>query len=146
MPDAALVDRIAPELGQLEHPGDGKHEPRPLVLPIFRANAVPPEMRDQFASEAGLPTSDINRLVVEAIIALIEQTHTLVPNAEAAVMRQAVTENPARQRQLGVVCRSCGNPLFRVNVDVENPRVDGKQLLNALGTLNPDCPHTTKAA
>lgn len=145
MPDTALVERIAPQLGQLEHPGDGTHEPRPIVLPIFRHNAVPPEMREQFANEAGLPTSDINRLVVEAIIALIEQTHQLVPNAEAATMRQAVTENPARHRQLGVVCRVCGNPIFRINVDVENPRVDGKQFIGVLATLNSECPHAPKA-
>src|SRR6058998_3781783 len=108
-----VVDRVAPQLGSLVHPGDGKSvKPFPIPLPMFRTAALSPEMRQQFAAEANLPTPDIARLVTEAIVALIEQDNVIIPKTEVAEMRKAAAASePLRNQRIDLKCR-CGTPLF----------------------------------
>lgn len=54
--------------GGLIHPGDDGGEPFAIPLPTFNNSAIPEEVRNQFAQDAGLPTSNIAKLVAEALV------------------------------------------------------------------------------
>jgi hypothetical protein len=145
-----IADLIASRLPNLVHPGDEQTKAFCIPLPMFRAAAaIPPEQAEQFAAAANLPTADVAKLTAEAVVSLIETegASEIVPKTELAELRTiADTTEPPKHRQPRVCCNVCGKPLFRINVDTENPKVAGKQFLEALATLDPDCPHTPKAA
>lgn len=140
MPNERIVNLIATQLPDLTHPGDGNGS---IALPVsaFRAtNSLPPEVAQQFAQDAGLPHSDIPRLVAEAIVHLIEveADSDIVPRAELRRMRTVSTAdlNPEVQ----VMC-NCGVPLFTAYLrnDDGKLRVAGPQLIKAMRALGTEC-------
>lgn len=138
MPDPAEL--IAAHLAQgLVHPGDGK--PIALPLPMFQTSAIPPEMAEEFANQAGLPTADITKLTAEAIVHLLESNGlAIIDQAELDQLRTDAQEVTARHRQPRITC-TCGQFLFSLNVDTEKPTINGPKLIKALGQLKPECPH-----
>ena len=79
-----LTELIANALPNLPHPGDDTHPPKTLTLPIFQPQTLPPEMAAKFAEQANLPSSDVTRLVAEALVALITTDHDVLTKTEAA--------------------------------------------------------------
>lgn len=149
MANEAIAELIASRLPTLVHPGDEKTKPFSIPLPMFAtAAALPPEMAEQFAAEADLPSPDIAKLTAEAIVGLIEGEgeSVIIPKTELAQLRSDATINVEKHRQPRVRCKTCGSPLFRINVDTTDPTVNGHQFLEALATLSPECPHTPKVA
>ncbi|SRX93575.1 hypothetical protein MSP7336_01814 [Mycobacterium shimoidei] len=143
MPDAAIADLIARSLPELTHPGDGKSGPIVLPLPMFRTSAMPREMAEQFAKDAGLPSPDIARLVAEAIVHVIESGNkTIVDNAELTQLRADAAAGLERHRQPQVCCSACHQPLFRINVDTDRPTISGPHFIETIGKLSVACPHT----
>lgn len=143
MSDTTTVDLIARSLPELTHPGDGKAGPIVLPLPMFRTAALPPEMAQQFAKDAGLPSPDIAKLVAEAIVHLIESDNkTIVDNAELTQLRADAAAGIERHRQPQVRCSACQQPLFRINVDTANPTISGPHFIETISKLNATCPHT----
>ena len=60
----------------LHHPGDDDNEPRTLLLPWFRNQVgMHPEVLKQQEKLSGLSS----KLIAEAIVALIETDHDIVP-------------------------------------------------------------------
>lgn len=131
---------IAEALPNLTHPGTGSG---PILLPIpaLRSTAnLPPEVAEEFAAEAGLPSSDMPRLVAEAIVALIEDQHEIVPRSQLDTLRRSAT--PVEPlRQVDVHCH-CGARLFGVQIkdgDTNSPKVNGAALIAAVKSLSPEC-------
>lgn len=148
MPNLAIADLIAERLPTLVHPGDETHPATALPLPMFASTAIPADVAEHFAEEAGLAHANITKLVAEAIVALIEGegASVIVPaDAYATIVATAEVERE-KHRQPRVCCQTCGNPLFRINVDTTNPVVNGTAFLEALASLSPECPHLPKAA
>lgn len=138
MPEPAEL--IAQHLAKgLVHPGDGK--PFALPLPMFQTTALPPEMAEEFADQAGLPTANIPQLTAEAIVHLLEQNgYTILDSTEFEQLVLDATEITGRHRQPRITC-TCGQFLFSLNIDTEKPTVNGPKLITALGSLKPECPH-----
>lgn len=135
------AELIAQNLGCLVHPGEGKTGPTPITLPMFRVVANP-AMQEHFAAEAGLPHPDINRLVSEAIVALVQGNgYSIIPNADLAGMKAAATAaEPQRNRRLNFQCR-CGQPIFTAQVDAfdtDNPTLP-PAAIKAMHSISPDC-------
>lgn len=148
MPNTSVSELIAKHLPNLVHPGDEKTKPFAIPLPMFAAAAaLPPEMAEQFAAEADLPSPDIAKLTAEALVHLVESEGGVdlsLTRAEVDKLRSDATINVEKHRQPKVCCKVCGSPLFRINVDTTNPVVNGTQFLEALATLSPECPHTPR--
>lgn len=138
MTNQTITDRIAQALPQLVHPGDGKNGPIPLPGPMFRTNNIPTEQAKQFAEDAGLPSADIARLYAEAITALIETDHELLPKTDAEQLRADAASGVDRHRQPRIHCH-CGQFLFSVNIDSQHPTVNGPELIKALSHMSADC-------
>jgi hypothetical protein len=135
------AELIAANLGSLVHPGEGKTGPTPITLPMFRtvSNAA---MQEHFAAEAGLPHPDINRLVAEAIVALVEGNgYAIVANQDLAGMKAATAAaEPARNRRLNFQCR-CGYPIFTAQVDgfdTDHPTLP-PAAIKAMHSIGADC-------
>jgi hypothetical protein len=146
MPNRQVADLIARRLPELVHPGDAQTPAMVLPLPMFRQQALPPEMAEHFAKEAGFPKANVNMLVAEAIVSLIETEGEieLVTRPELAKLRLDATSGMERNRQVKLTCRLCGNPIInKMNVDTNNPTVDGVRFLTALQKMNKSCPHNT---
>ena len=146
MADPQFVEQIAGKLGALVHPGDDTHEPTPISMPMFRNTSLPPEMAEEFAREAGMPTSDTNKLFTEALFAEIEQTHQRIPNDEAERLRRVDADDDtplARNVRLKCTAPTCpGYVGAYINfADPDNPRVNLQNLIQVLSTLSPECPH-----
>jgi hypothetical protein len=135
------AELIAQNLGSLVHPGEGKTGPTPITLPMFRtvSNAA---MQEHFAAEAGLPHPDINRLVAEAIVALVQSKGwSIVANSDLAGMKAAaVAAEPQRNRRLNFQCR-CGAPIFTAQVDhfdTDRPTLP-PAAIKAMHQISADC-------
>ena len=142
MTDRAIIDTLAQALPALTHPGDGSGSIQ-LPTAAFRAHTnLPPEVAEQFAQEAGLPTADMPKLFAEAIIHTIEAAGIeLIPTAELAALRAAAPQPAAPYRQVEYHCY-CGTRLFAAQVrdaNTDKPKLPGPQLIKALTTLNPEC-------
>lgn len=139
MPDP--TELIAQHLATgLVHPGDGK--PVALPLPMFQTSAIPPEMADEFANQAGLPSSDITKLTAEAIVHLLERNGlTILDSTELQQLRADATEVTGRHRQPRITCKQCGGFLMSLNIDADKPTVNGPKLIAAIRQLAPECPH-----
>jgi hypothetical protein len=101
-----------------------------------------PAMQEHFAAEAGLPHPDINRLVSEAIVALVQSKGwSIVANSELAGMKAAaVAAEPQRNRRLNFQCR-CGGPLFTAQVDAfdtDHPTLP-PAAIKAMHSIGTDC-------
>ena len=71
---AALIDTLTAALSAgLAHPGnpDTKQQPAVLFMPGMNPKTMPPPLRDA--------VNQLNRLITEAILLVIEQTHTITP-------------------------------------------------------------------
>jgi hypothetical protein len=144
MTNAPIAELIASRLPNLVHPGDENTKPFSIPLPMFATSAaIPPEMADEFANQAGLPTADVAKVTAEAIVGLIEGegASRIIGAAELDELRATAEVERTKHRQPQLRCRSCNAPLLRLNVDTTNPVIDGKQLIAGLSALNPDCPH-----
>ncbi|AVO21697.1 hypothetical protein I5I01_gp92 [Mycobacterium phage MooMoo] len=136
-----VADLISANLPHLVHPGDDKG-PIPLPLPMFRNSAIPRDMADEMAKEAGLPTFDIAKLTAEAIVALLESNGwSITRTDELAQLKTDAAAGVERHRRVEVQC-ACGVALFEVDIDADRPKVNGGAFIKAIGHLDPDC--TTK--
>ena len=140
----AVVSLITTGLSTtLMHPGDEKTPAFPLPLQMFRTSSLPQEQRDMYAQEAGLPHSDVPRLVAEALTALIEGQYDLVPKAETAQMRAAAAAaEPMRTQEINLSCRMCRTHLLTATVndfDTANPTIPGPVVIGYMRSLSPEC-------
>lgn len=137
-----ISDRIAANLGTLQHPGNDQIGPTPIPLPMFRTSAITPEMREAFANEADMPHSDIAKLVSEAIVALIEEDHAIVPKADIAQLQAAAAAaEPHRNARIELRCR-CGTTLFTAEVndfDTLTPTIYAPAVIKHMQTISPEC-------
>jgi hypothetical protein len=133
----------------LIHPGnpDANQPAQAIPMPGLSRTGIPPEMARQFASDAGLPSSDVTKLLAEAIVHLIETegASTIIANTELDALRQAAAAAPEGTRAISVHCH-CDNtrsmPLLMLTVGKgDHVSVNGGPLLRALARRNPDCPH-----
>lgn len=122
-----LGARLAPKLATLIHPGDEHTEPFPMVLPWFqRQELMPDGLAQQQADELGLPSPDLNRLQLEAILHMVEVEGDveLVDKAELAALRTAAAANEGKRNAIVEFVTDCGQPAFRAMVrdfDTEHP-------------------------
>lgn len=111
----------------LTHPGYGDG-PIALPLPMFQNSAIPDEVRDQFAQDAGLPHSNTAKFVAEAII------HTLQTNGSALTetikTRTAAAETPQPAPTPAPTPTPRTNPTTTGTMHVT---VDGQVLMTDLG-------------
>lgn len=132
------AELLAPNLGALVHPGDGK--PFPISIPVFRQVANP-AMQEHFAKEAGLPGPDFNLIFAEAVEALIRTKYAIIPLAEVEQMQAAaVAAQPSKNRRLNFQCR-CGYPIFTAQVDgfdTDNPTLP-PAAIKAMHSIGTDC-------
>lgn len=139
-----LAERLAPLLAALVHPGDADTPPFPLSLPTFQAAAMPEGLAAEDAEELGLPTPNLNKHFLEAVIHLLETEGgvELVDHAVIADLRSAAAANETRRnQQIELLCR-CGTKLGRLMVegfDTEHPRVNGPELIKGMQSKTPDC-------
>lgn len=140
MPNERIINLITEQLPNLTHPGDGNGS---VALPVsaFRAtNTLPPEVAAQFAQDAGLPSSDVPRLVAEAIVHLIEveADSEIVPRAE--LRRLQTTSTADLDPEVQVLC-NCGIRLFSAHLRDNDGKlkVAGPQLIKAMRTLGTEC-------
>ena len=140
----SLAERLAPHLGGLVHPGDADTPPFPLTLPTFQAATLPEGLSAEDAEELGLPTPDLNRHFLEAVIHLIETEGgvELVDKTELADLRAAAAANETqRNKTVELYCR-CGTRLGRlmiIDYDTDHPRIDGPNFINAMHNMSTDC-------
>lgn len=150
MPNQRIADLLAERLPTgLEHPGDPEQN-RPaftVPLPALRSTGLPPEMAEQFAKEAGLPSSDAPLLLATAIVNTIETAgdSTIIGNTELAELRAAAAEASTGARIIRVHCRcdpTRRKPLFDITVtNRDYATIPGNLLIPALAAMNPNCPH-----
>ncbi|MCV7100066.1 hypothetical protein [Mycobacterium palustre] len=149
MPNQDVSNLIARRLGEgLTHPGDGKSGPVVLPLPMFRATTIPRAQAEHFAAQAGLPGPNVAQLTGEAIVHSVEQDGwAFIRQTELEQLREAAAGKPppSGRMTLQFSCNVCHNRLFRLNVDVNNPAVNGPHLLEQLSKLTAGCPHTPEA-
>jgi hypothetical protein len=138
MPSVAELIANALNTG-LVHPGDPAKgvKPKPIALPFGRKASMPQEYSDLMDATV--------KLLSEAIVALIEEEHEIVPREEAVVMRRAVGEGPPHPLAMGVHCKCRDEPLVMVPPP-SNDRIvlDGKTLIRQVSKLDARCPHERK--
>lgn len=137
MANESVAMLLASKLGELIHPGDDKNPATVLSLPGFRTTGgMPPQLAEEVANQA--------KLVAEAIVATIEDGGSVILPKEQyrkiVAAAEAVPQPPRRQPKLA--CSACQTALFSLNVDADNPSVNGPMFLEALGHLSTACPHT----
>ena len=92
----------------LWHPGDPANDvpPKALPLPGLAHSGLPDDQAAQFAREAGLPDGDVPKLLAEAIVALIETDHEIVPRVELEQLKAeaATIDQPVSGQSVDVVC------------------------------------------
>lgn len=74
---SSIIDVIAEGFRTgLPHPGDplADQKPQTIVMPGMNLRGIPPEVLDRFAKDAGLPSSDLPKLLAEAVVNLIQTT------------------------------------------------------------------------
>lgn len=143
MPNKLIAERIAHGLRNgLIHPGDPANDlpPKNLVLP-FRTVGMPKEMADL--------VNETVKAISEAVVAVIEEDHELVPRGEAVTMRAAIGGNPLpNAREVAVHCRcdkARKDPLMILTLGDEAVAIiDGKQLIKGLSMREIKCPHEVK--
>lgn len=146
MPNDRIVDLLASALPGLTHPGKDGAGSIQLPVAAFRAaNTLPPQIAEQFAQDAGLPSADMPRLFAEAIVYAIESGGDceIVPRAEMAALRAnaSATGKAAPLRQVEMHC-NCGAKLFGAQLrdaDTDKPKLSGPALITALRQLSPEC-------
>lgn len=118
----------------LQHPGDETHKPFVIPLPIG-SSGIPPELADHFAAAAGMPSSDVPKLVGEALVSMLETDgeFTILDNTELAELRQAAADAPDGTRIVTLKCTCHNHPVIELTVDKsDEKRVNVKHLVLAL--------------
>ena len=139
-----LAERLAPYLATLVHPGDESTPPFPLSLPTFQAATLPEGLAAEDAEEMGLPTPELNKHFLDAVIHLLrtEGRVELIDQDQLADLRAAAaSQETARNKTIEIFCR-CGTKLGRLSVldfDTDHPRVNGPELIKAFSSMSPDC-------
>lgn len=124
-----LVQRLAPRLATvLEHPGDEKTPPFPVIpLPTFQTATLPPGMAQEMAEQAGLPHPDFARIYFEAWLHLLETEGdvTVIDNTELADLRAAAAAVEHKRDQPIVFTTPCGARLRAMvrGFDTQHPQV-----------------------
>lgn len=116
---------------------------------MFRNNNLHPEQAKYFAKEAGFPSADVAGLVAEAIVHLIETEgdSEIVPKSQLRQLSTASQAGTERHRRIRLNCTLCGNPIIaQMNVDTQNPSINGPYFLELMQKINPACPHGLKDA
>lgn len=133
--NAAAAVLIADNLGRLVHPGDGRSPAMVVPLIGYRTTAMPDEYAEQMRGSA--------KLVGEAIVHTIESGgYSIVSTAELAELRKQAKSGVDRHRHIGLTCTHCRNPIVkRINIDVENPTVNGPHFIEQMHSLHAACPH-----
>ena len=125
MPNERITTFLAERLAAgLWHPGDPAKDQKPKLIPLpgLASSGIPPEMAEQFAQEAGLPSANVAQLVAEAIVNVIETDGEteMVPRAELQQLRaQAATfaANPPAGQMVTVCCHcSPAEPLAELSL------------------------------
>lgn len=144
-----LAARLAPHLATLVHPGDADTPPFPLAMAQFQTAQLPEGMQLEQAEEMGLPSPNLSLHFMEAVLALIEREGIeLVDHTEMADLRAAAAAQESKRHQVIELYCHCGTKLGRLMVqdfDTEHPRVNGPELIRALGTKSADCSSKHKA-
>lgn len=112
-----LVELCAPGLATLVHPGDEPKgiKPFPLALSVFQPAAMPEGMAREIAEEMGMPTPDLNRHFLEAVIHMFKQAGAIVrPEAEYDQLLAATTDRKATEIQ--AFDYECGQEAWRAMV------------------------------
>lgn len=141
MPNDAAVQALAKALPGLTHPGYGEGSIHLPVAAFRAAQSLPPDVAEEFAAEAGLPSADLPTLFAEAIVATLEASgYDIVTQTELANLRATTTPRQSL-RQIDVHCY-CGAELFGAQVrdaDTDKPKFPGPALIQAIGILSPEC-------
>ena len=143
--NAEAVERIAPGIATLTHPGDADTPPFPMHLSVFQTATLPEAMVEEMAEDMGMPSPDIAKHFLEALLHLAETLgFELVDSAELAETRAAATVNEGRRNEIKSFYTPCNKerPIFRVMVrgfDSEHPEIPC-EVLKALQGKG-DCPH-----
>lgn len=139
MINEAVAQLIAENLPHLVHPG-GDKGPIPLALPMFRNSAIPADAAKQMAAEAGLPSLDVTTLTAEAIAHLLDEHgyDLTITKTEVAQLRTDAAAGIQRHRTPQIHC-TCGTPLFNVDIDADNPTINGPALIRELAKREPEC-------
>lgn len=127
----------------LVHPGDGKTGALAAALSIFRTSAIPQEMAQEFAEQAGLPDPNIAKLTAEAIMHLLaENGLTVIAQADIDQLHTAAAATEThRHKNVRLGC-TCGGDLIAGNFagyGTDSPTVNGPAFIKAVSRLNPDC-------
>lgn len=144
MPNARAVTLIAERLpAGLLHPGDpDAHQPAKLIpLPGLASTGMPTDQAAHFAKEAGLPESDVPKLIAEAIVHMLEteglevvaRTELEQLRAQVATPQEASPTMPA----INVHCH-CNTQKALLVVPVGNRAkvtLDGGMLKRQLGEV-----------
>jgi hypothetical protein len=145
-----LATLCAPGLATLVHPGNGDDiQPFPLSLSMFQPAAMPEGMAREVAEEMGMPTPDLNRHFLEAVIHLFEMAGAVVrPAAEYADLQAAAGAQEGKRNAIKQFTTDCGQPAFRAMVrdfDSDNPRIPCG-VIEALHGMSAQCPHGKASA
>lgn len=132
----------------LQHPGDEANGQKPFTvnLPGLMSTGLPPEMEQQFAADAGLPSTDTPKLVAEATIHTLEQAgYTVIRTSELEQLRTEAADAPDGTRIITAYCR-CDhgkkNPLLSLTVGkTDDVTIYAPPLLKALKQRAANCPH-----
>lgn len=147
MPNESVSNLVARKLGELSHPGD-ETTGGPIVVPLmgYRTAGMSPEQIEAFGMDKNA------RLVGEAIVHTIEQDGwEIVSAAELGRLRQLAAQAETGQATLppymSLHCNMCQSTadqfLLRLPANADQTyRVDVKNLIRSIGSLNPECPHT----
>lgn len=125
MPNNRIATLLTERLpGGLWHPGDPAADQQPKLIPLpgLASSGIPPEMAEQFAQEAGLPSANVAQLVAEAIVNVIETdgASEIVPRVELEQLRARAAEleaNPPAGQMVTVCCHcSPAEPLAELSL------------------------------
>lgn len=106
---AALTDGLI-------HPGDDTHPPTPISMPGFRTTGMTDEQAQEFVGNTAT-------LLSEAIVALIEQTHQIIPTTDVTLLRQQAADAPDTARVISICTTPTADPVLQVTVDKYSDRV-----------------------
>ncbi|XTP37102.1 hypothetical protein ACORG1_13170 [Mycobacterium sp. TJFP1] len=114
--NAEAVERIAPGLATLTHPGDADTPPFPMHLSVFQAATLPEAMVEEMAEDMGMPSPDIALHFLEALSHLADTLgyEAFTPKAEMAELRAAASVNEDKRNAIKQCRTACGEPAYRI--------------------------------
>ena len=116
-----LAQLCAPGLATLVHPGDETAGIKsfPLSLAMFQPAVMPEGMAREIADDMGMPTPDLNKHFLEAVLHLLAAAGaTIRPKAEYDQLLAATSERKANEIQ--AFDYECGQEAWRVMVKKNN--------------------------